>query len=165
MTFWVPPTSDTDIVRYTHIASDALDVAREQSWLGFTDDETAVVLLAIASYESGYRADVDSGHIRGDGGRSVCLGQVQVPKSLREKTATNRKECFRTMLDRVATTWAWCAKLPWSERLSGYTVGKCVPSPTSRRYSKRILEGFDGLDSVGIIDEIDDPDRDLVLDN
>jgi len=149
MTFWVPPATDTEIVRYTHIAADSVAVAKEKDWLGLSQAETAAVILSIASFESGYRKDIDHGIVRGDGGKSVCLGQVQVPRKYREIVATDRRACFRAMLEHVAYSWDWCHRLPWHERLSGYTVGKCVRSKTSRKYSARMLEAFDGIEDLG----------------
>jgi len=42
--------------------------------------KSALVLLSVARYESDYRADVDDGRRRGDGGKSWCLAQVLFPE-------------------------------------------------------------------------------------
>jgi len=166
MSSWVP-AAHNDTTRYASIAQDALDVSAESDWLGFSAEETAVVLLSIASFESGFRADIDKGKVRGDGGKSVCLGQVQLPtRAKREQVAASRKECFRVMLERVAASWDWCHKLPLSERLSGYTVGKCVKSKTSRKYTRRLLDGIDAVNEFlpvvdWDVDPLTDPDADL----
>lgn len=151
MQAWVP-TTKADIPRYRAIAEDAISVANEQDWLGLPPDQSAVAILAIASYESGYRRDVDKGKVRGDDGRSVCLGQVQAPAKLLELIAKDRKLCFRVMLTKMRQSWRWCASLPFRERLSGYTVGRCVHSKTSRMYTMRIMEGIDGVMHYADID-------------
>lgn len=140
MTHWAPPVSADDAVRYDAIASQAFSVASERDWLGLSSLDTAVMLLAIASYESGFRADIDSGRVRGSRGE-VCLGQIQAPIALREQAAKDRNVCFRMMLQRIAESRTWCRHLPLRERLSGYTVGRCVGSVSSRKYTKRFLEG------------------------
>jgi len=146
------PTTPSDLARYEAIAQDAINVSREKDWLGLPSSQAAVTILAIASFESNFRHDVDKGFVRGDGGRSVCLGQVQAPKHLRELVAKDRKLCFRMMLTKIDQSWNMCYKLPFNERLSGYTVGKCVRARSSRIYTKRIMQGIDG------VMHYDDPD-------
>lgn len=121
------------------IAWDAIQVAREKDWLELPPEESAAVVLAIASYESSFRKDIDKGKTRGDGGISVCLGQVQIiPLKKREKVATDRKLCFREMFKRIRKSWDTCSHLTPENRLSGYTVGyPCVNSPSSRKYMSR----------------------------
>lgn len=164
MVSWVKPASPHDVERYRSIANDAYMVSTEQDWIGLEPVETALVILSIASYESNFRSDVDSGAVRGDGGLSVCLGQIKTHDPVkRAKLAKDRKACFRAMLEYVDRSWSWCRKLPWDERLSGYTVGKCVRSPTSRRYSKRIAESLHALWDSPEFYLLEDPDADVVF--
>jgi hypothetical protein len=72
--------------RYNSIATDLLDVAydaQEAPLFKGPDGraKTAALLLSIASFESGFRKDVDIGvgeKSKGDHGRSWCLMQVQL---------------------------------------------------------------------------------------
>lgn len=164
MTNWVPPADHDAIVRYTQIAADALSVSREEDWLHLTDAETAVLVLSVASLESRFSAAMDSGAKRGDNGQSVCLGGIRVlhNKALRNKIAGDRKECFRYLIRRVRYSWTECERLPFADRLSKYITGTCQANAYSRRYSKRIVDSFNGLYEAGIIDELDDPDEDLL---
>lgn len=100
--------------RYRSIASDLLTVVYdpvEKPLLARNDSvyaraKTALVLLAIASRESGFRRDVDFGvgkYARGDQGRSWCLMQVQLGAP-NEKTG---KSPTRIVLDEKTGGYAW----------------------------------------------------------
>src|ERR1700733_1517308 len=111
MLAWVPPQHDTDRVRYESIAKDLVSIAFDANETPvFTGDnareKTALLMASIASFESGYRADVDDGRTTGDHGRSYCLMQVQVVGQTSEgwtgkDLVTDRLKCFRAALKRI----------------------------------------------------------------
>lgn len=79
-------TQEERAARYNSIATDLLEVAydAQEAPLFKGNDgraKTAALLLSIASFESGFRKDVDIGvgeRSKGDHGRSWCLMQVQL---------------------------------------------------------------------------------------
>jgi hypothetical protein len=147
---WVPAQ---DRARYTAIAEDALSVVMDPSepplFQGaHARERTALLLLAIASLESHYRADVDDGRTRGDQGASVGLLQLNLPGDARilisEDTdgprkdlyywargkdgapgwgkadiIADRKKCFRAGLRLARESLRVC------KNLSLYTMGRC----------------------------------------
>jgi hypothetical protein len=127
------PRAQTEL-RYHAIAADlagvVLDPAEAPLFEGPTGRaQTAVLVLAIASYESGgFRADVDrQDQPTGDGGHAWCLGQVHDPYA---RGLTDRPSCFRAMLAALRDSWAMCRPsepAAWDPayRISGYTVGSC----------------------------------------
>ncbi len=135
MIAWVPPTHDADRVRYESIARDlaavAFDANEPSAFAG--DDgraKTALLMASIASFESGYRADVDDGRVTGDHGRSFCLMQVQVVGTTSEgwtghDLTSDRKKCFRAALKRIRISFDWCKAHAIEDRLAGYTSGLC----------------------------------------
>jgi hypothetical protein len=135
MMAWVPPTHDADRVRYESIARDLTAVAFDESEApAFTGEDgrakTALLMASIASFESGYRADVDDGRTTGDHGRSYCLMQVQVVGKTSEgwtgqDLVTDRKKCFRAALKRIRISFDWCKDHALEDRLAGYTSGQC----------------------------------------
>src|SRR5450631_1383827 len=135
MLAWVPPLHDVDRTRYETIAKDLVAVAYDDhEQPAFTGDggraKTALLMAAIASFESGYRADVDDGRVTGDHGRSYCLMQVQVFDKTSEgwtgKDLTNdRTKCFRAALKRIRISFDWCKEHALADRLAGYTSGTC----------------------------------------
>jgi hypothetical protein len=152
MLSWAPPAihtytnvgEDYTLARYERIATDMATVVSEEEPLDLWDEpddtriaHTGVLLLAIASYESGgYREDVDRGVKRGDGGRSHCLLQVMVRQN--ELPPKNRQECFRKGLERVKESLQLCGGKDPSIRLAGYTAGTCSKGmPSSQlRYNR-----------------------------
>lgn len=71
--------------RYRDIAADVTAVVynphQAPLYAGpFGRAKTAALVLAIMSFESDYRAEVDNGTVRGDNGKSWCLGQVKLGK-------------------------------------------------------------------------------------
>jgi hypothetical protein len=88
--------------------------------------QTAVLMLAIASFESGgFRADVDrQDEASGDGGAAWCLAQLHLPYA---KGLTDRASCFRGMLHALHDSWDMCATDGWDPayHITGYTVGHC----------------------------------------
>jgi len=144
MLSWTLPAArhDAERDRYEAIAQDAVAVAFDAGEkpiypgaLGRT--KTALMLLAIASYESGFRADVDDGTVRGDGGRSWCLMQVNLGANrillnddgyaFSQDTSgwsgkdlvQDRQRCFRTGLHLMRASHKACGNL------SAYTSGRC----------------------------------------
>ena len=140
MVTWAPPRTDADLARYKSIASDietvAYDPSEEPIVAGPDGRARTALLLASTAYdESFFRADVDDGSARGDGGRSVCVMQVWVNEGRTREGWTapeliaDREKCVRAALHIVRGSMAWCR---WSRGLSGgdllggYTHGKCV---------------------------------------
>jgi hypothetical protein len=135
MIAWVPTRTPADEARYASIARDlatvVLDPTEEPAFTGEDGRaRTALLLASIASWESGYRADVDDGRVKGDHGTSVCLMQVRVFGKTKEgwtaKDLTeDRQKCFRVALRLVRTSFEWCKARVLEDRLAGYTVGTC----------------------------------------
>jgi len=135
MVAWVPMQRDVDRARYESIASDiaavALDGTEEPVFAGEVGREkTALLMAAIASLESGYRADVDDGRTTGDHGQSFCVMQVRVLGKTGEgwtgpDLIADRKKCLRAGLHRIRTSFTWCKDHAVDDRLAGYTVGTC----------------------------------------
>jgi hypothetical protein len=150
MTFWAPPSvhdytrtprAETE-ARYESIAVDLTAVVNDPDEVPLFAGEvgraqTALVMLAIASYESGqFRADVDQ-QIKpsGDGGHAWCLGQLHDSYA---KGLTDRVSCFRGMLRALRDSWSMCQYGPPADRITGYTVGHCEPGePQARRRMER----------------------------
>lgn len=111
--------------------------------------KTATLLLAIASYESGFRADVDSGDVRGDSGDSWCLMQVKLPGKWKvvlkgdvygystkegwsgKDLVEDRKKCFRAALHMARESLRIC------KNLSVYTSGKCLRNEPAATFRMR----------------------------
>jgi len=130
MVSWVPPRA-ADEARYVSIAEDIAAVAWEAPVFP-TDDgvaKTALLMAAIASYESFYRADVDDFRVKGDHGRSLGLMQVQLRDG---ESCPDRLSCLRLGRERVRESLEACRSLPFNERLSVYTTGRCISNPSSR---------------------------------
>jgi hypothetical protein len=145
MNTWVPMKSqfaepiDHATARYDSIARDAAAVALDDSEepLFAGEDarvQTAVFLLAIASFESHYRLSVDEGIRRGDRGDSYCLMQIRVGTgTTREgwtgrQLVTDRKMCFRAALHILHGSFNVCHALPIEDRMSAYATGRCLPN-------------------------------------
>jgi hypothetical protein len=137
MMAWSPPITKTtaEQSRYEAIARDFAAVAFDANEKPVFDGEdgrakTALLMAAIASYESGYRADVDDGRTRGDHGNSWCLMQVRVIGKTRdgytgEDLVKDRTKCLRVALRLMRESFAWCKERSIEDRLAGYTVGTC----------------------------------------
>jgi len=135
--------------RYTSIATDLYDVVNDEDEAPLYDGKdgrikTALTLLSIASFESGFRKDVDLGlgtQARGDHGRSVCLAQINVGGGRIKLTKTgiefpqdgsgysasdiinDRKVCFRIALHIARMSFA-CGNSEEGS-LQMYASGKC----------------------------------------
>ena len=164
--------------RYESIAYDAATVAledagRDAPWAklvvsrgAFTDvpvAKTALLMLAISSYESGgFRPDVDSIEATGDchevvalpNGlrpvglatentvkrmvcRSRCLAQIQLRAG---EVLRDRRDCFRLELARIRESYASCA-LPLIEGLAVYASGRCDRGTAASR--KRVARAVE----------------------
>ncbi|WP_394828488.1 hypothetical protein [Pendulispora albinea] len=158
MTTWNPPGQHREgeqaaTERYTSIAHDVAEVALDSNEQPLFEDDgggvraraqTALLLAAVASYESGFRREVDLGTIRGDNGRSWCILQVQVfGRTVEQWTGKDliedRRRCVRASLHRMHDSFAACKSLPQVQRLSGYTRGRCGPDPKAEWRMRRAL--------------------------
>jgi len=146
MNLWVPlsdvkfqgESKENAMVRRDVIASDALRVAmdakEEPLFQGERGREkTALFMLAIASYESGYHHKVDSGHIRGDGGISWCMMQILLPPGARtqegwtgQELIADRTKCFRAALHALHASKRLCKWAQPADVFSAYAAGRCV---------------------------------------
>jgi hypothetical protein len=141
---WLHQSEDYTVARYERIATDMATVVAEEEPLDLWDEpedsriaHTGILLLAIASYESGgYLESVDRGIKRGDSGRSHCLMQVMTRSG--ETPPKNRQDCFRKGLERVKESLKLCGGKDNSIRLAGYTSGKCDTGAASSqlRYNR-----------------------------
>lgn len=127
--------------RYVEIANAAVNVAFDpeekpifKGPLGRT--KTSLLLLSIASYESHFEVDVETGKKRGDSGASWCLMQINIGNSRVKvdgdsysysKTegwsgkdlVEDRAKCFRIALHMARMSYKWCGNL------SVYATGYC----------------------------------------
>jgi hypothetical protein len=144
MSSWIPPTAhramenaDSARIRYESIANDMATVVREDDVKPLFDGpsgraQTALVALAVASFESNFRRDVDTGVRTGDQGNSWCLMQVKVGEGRTKEgwtgvdLTTDRKKCFRAGLRIMRGSFMACRTLPILDRLSAYAIGSCV---------------------------------------
>lgn len=114
--------------RYKSIVNDLVAVAEdpnEEPLVSGSQERvrSAVLALAIASYESGgYREDVDQPAPTGDYRNSYCLMQVQVRPGEKMKS---RQDCFRLGFARVRESQNACKNNPIDDRLAVYASGRC----------------------------------------
>ncbi|MEO8876305.1 MAG: hypothetical protein ABI461_12020 [Polyangiaceae bacterium] len=123
------------LVRYGDMAQDfariALDEAEAPLFEGDSGrPQTALLMAAVASYESGYRSDVDVGTVKGDHGKALCIMQVQVygktaENYTRDEVMNDRQKCLKVALHRMRQSFTMCHSLKLVNRLAGYTVGSC----------------------------------------
>lgn len=155
MVTWYPPTQQykepeaAANERYASIAKDMATVALDPNEPTVFDGpvgraQTALLLAAIASFESQYRRDVDLGEVKGDHGRSWCILQVQVfgktaENWTGEELVTDRKRCIRVALHRMRESFATCKGLKLPYRLAGYTAGMCFEDPKAASRTTRAL--------------------------
>jgi hypothetical protein len=143
MSAWVPVTTqpghgahEDSMARYESIARDAASVAFDETeeplFSGTVGRaQTALLMLAIASYESNFQQAVDEGSRRGDHGGSYCLMQVHVGDGMTPEGWTgkqlveNRQLCFRAALHILHHSFSMCRALPIEDRLSAYASGHC----------------------------------------
>jgi len=142
---WVPlhahghaETADELRARYESIARDVTAVAfdeAESPLFGGSEGrtQTALLMLSVASYESGYRKKIDDGQSLGDHGRSFCLMQIRVGAGVTREgwsgpdLIADRRRCFRAALHILRSSFGVCHTLPLEDRLSAYATGHCFP--------------------------------------
>ena len=140
-------TTQEALDRYESIARDAEEVVFSQDEKPIFDGpsarvKTLAVMLAIDSYESGFRKDVDIGKTRGDSGNSVCLAQINLgggTVSVKQDgtieygakdgwtgkdLVTDRKKCFRVQLAVLRSSFA-CQNSDQNGKLMLYASGSC----------------------------------------
>jgi hypothetical protein len=153
MVTWSPPENHhregakAALARYEAIAQDlaavVLDEHEAPLFEGATGRaQTALLLAAVASMESDFRKEVDTGKLRGDNGRSWCILQVQVYGKTPEQwtgqdLVDDRKRCLRSGLRVMRESFRMCKALPLEYRLSGYTSGSCWEEPLAKVRSRR----------------------------
>ena len=114
--------------RYAAIASDVADVALDphEAPLFAGDDgraRTAVLLLAVASLESGgFRSDVVWCHASGDHGRA--WGPWQSHRS-RARACSSVQEAARVALEQMRESFVACERNEPAVWLAAYTSGSC----------------------------------------
>lgn len=135
--------------RYNAIARATVDVAYDPLRAPLVREEeyarakTALLLLAVASYESGFLRGVDLGlgkKGRGDYGRSHCMMQINLgrnrtdtsvlTKLIGEEWSGNdlvedRVKCFTAGHVLISKSLNACRQLPFHHRLAAYASGSC----------------------------------------
>lgn len=154
MVAWNPPGQHREgeaaaRERYASIAFDmaeaALDPAEKPLFDGPTGRaQTALLMASVASVESGFRRDVDTGALKGDHGRSYCIFQVQVRGRTAEmwtgeELVRDRKRCVRAGLHKMQESFTTCRALPVTDRLALYTTGRCSHEPGAEWRVKRAM--------------------------
>lgn len=156
--------SETEVemqTRYASIGTDLEDVLLKSKPL-FGDDEnrhkTAALMLAIASFESGFVKSVDVGSRRGDNGESYCIMQVRLgkqnvyfgPEEMRAwkgaDLSSDRKKCFAAGLEALRLSVSRCGTGPNGRALNIYASGSCeTPSAEAKHrwvFSQQIARRF-----------------------
>ncbi len=144
---WVGEEPAAQLVRRENIARAAWTVAHdphEPALFGGPQGraKTALFMLSIASFESGYHRRVDNGEKRGDKGNSSCLMQVWTPcRSCRtpdgwtgDDLVASHERCFRAGLHALAMSLERCAHLKGSDKFSLYTNGQCTTGAWAARH-------------------------------
>lgn len=155
MMAWVPPVQQwkegevraSD--RYAAIAQDIAKVALDPEEAPLFEGpqgraQTALLIASIASFESFFRFDVDSGKVQGDHGKSWCLMQVQVHGKTAEgwrgtDLVGDRQKCLKAGLHIMRGSFQWCRGLKLIDRLAGYTTGTCKEEPYAQQRMRRAL--------------------------
>ena len=147
------PAHEVDRARYTEIASDLTAVVydpAEQPLFPGADGraKTAALLASIAAHESTFRADVENGRARGDGGSSWCFMQLHIGSGKTvegwtgAEVTSDRKLCFRAGLHIARESFRMCNASPANEKLSAYASGQCGRSVESRQMISRATAYF-----------------------
>jgi len=143
--------------RYQAIAEDIAAVVSEPAIEPLFDGrdaraKTAVLLASVAASESYLRADVDNCKVRGDGGKSATIFQIQnAPKSV----CTDRRDAVRVALERLRASMSACKTLPASERLAQYASGRCDRGQRASRYRWQRAERWIATHPVIDADELE----------
>lgn len=190
MTKWVAPgtnnwiqseeTPEQAVERYSAIARDAFEIAFDEAEPPLYSGKdgrvkTWATLLSVASFESSFRSDVETGigkHAKGDHGQSWCLMQIKMGPAVKGKTKTrvnldtpyarftqveadgiggedlvsDRKSCFKAALHIMRTSFSMCKSLPVEERLAAYASGTCDKGKQSSRW--RVGKAFKWVKST-----------------
>jgi hypothetical protein len=131
--YW-PPSSLTHqeidaktTARYESIAKDLEDVLNTEKPLfagPLGKVKTGLLVLSVASYESGFTEKVDNTSGSGDHGQSHCIMQILYP--LRPGEVMNdRKDCFRLGITRLRESMAACPNSDVRDKLAVYARGRC----------------------------------------
>ena len=118
-----PEPTPEDATRYASIAADLAAVV-EETEEPENEESIALTALAIAIHESGLRAEVDDGRVRGSG-TDVCLMQIRTTRRHADRLAADRRECLRTGVRLARASLAACRRSPWADRLAAYASGRC----------------------------------------
>ncbi len=122
------------LARYEAIAAAVAHVAEtDEPAFGGTEGRrrSAVLMLAVSYHESSWRAGVDDGTVRGDGGRSWCLMQVNLGKGRTlegwtgPELAADRRRCFGAGLAMLRRSVNACRNSHPFDRLAVYASGRC----------------------------------------
>jgi len=162
--------------RYESIAKDLVDVVFDPNEKPLYDGpngrvKTAAVILAIDSFESGFRKDVDYGigsQSRGDHGSSWCLGQINLgdnrfllkPDGSFEYSSkegwsgrdlvNDRKKCFRAQLAILRLSYQ-CPITDDEQKLNLYASGSCYGGVWHSRNRMKRAQRF--LDQTTLVDD------------
>jgi hypothetical protein len=137
MVAWQPPRDTADVSRYQDIAHDLAAVAEDPQLAPLVTGEharprTALLMLAVAYFESTFARGIDEGRIRGDHGRSWCMMQIKIGKGRTQEgwsgrdLVADRRKCFRVGHRMLRESLATCASVPEDARLGAYVRGRCL---------------------------------------
>lgn len=161
MLAWAPPARrgatypdaresvDDAQARYQQIAQAVVDVAMDPSEKPIISgsrarERTALLMLSVAYYESGFRRDVDLGlgkWARGDSGHSWGLWQIRLDPHGKTATAEgwtgpdlvgDRHKAARAGLHKLQQAVSTCSG-SLADRLTVYRYGRCVPADADAR--------------------------------
>jgi len=149
MMTWAP-AKETELSRYGEIANDLITVGFDENESPLFEGEgareqTVLLLASIAAHESGFRKDIEKGHVRGDSGTSWCMMQIHIGRGKTaegwsgKELAEDRQRCFRAGLHLARESFRRCRAVSLPNRLSGYASGFCGNSPVSREMVSRAV--------------------------
>lgn len=158
---WVPTTTERQSHFYDEIAYSAAEVAYDPEepplYKGsHAKAKTALLLLAIASYESTYVEEVQKGKIMSASGKAWCLMQIWIPRGYnilllpgsyfsyvkggiaigREELTQDIGVCLKTGLHFARLSFDRC------HNLTSYTTGRCMKSEAMAYYRQRRAEDW-----------------------
>lgn len=149
MLFWVPLESHSfyeekqdTLNRYVKIAIAISETISEDNNLSvFENDKDKIkeglLLASIASTESGFQKNVVECKTSGDHGAAWGPWQTHTNK---KETCNDLVYAAKMALNYIQISFQWCNQLSLSNRLSGYTDGKCRESWESQRKINRALQ-------------------------
>jgi hypothetical protein len=103
---------------------------------------TAMLMISVAFFESGFRRDIDYGlgkFARGDKGKSWCLMQMHIGNGKTpegwsgQDLVQDRTKCFTAGLNAMRRSFSACRKQDTLDRLSAYATGSCKDNQTESR--------------------------------